>query len=360
MRNDYKSIYNSIRAQIESFEIEPGSLLPPESVMAEQWKVSRPTINKVYNQLQLDGFVSKRRGYGTEVLKHKGKNLPLFGLLLPGAGESEIFTIINDRLLEKSSPNTYSCLCDGVGASNAKIRSYVLDACVEEYIKKGVDGIFYSPLERVENADKLNAEACRKIDEAGIPLVLIDRDIVNFPQRSRYDLISCDNYSAGFVMAQHLIDQGCKKIYFYYRPYSAYSVKLRISGVSAAMRQAGLQMSPEDIICSETTEGGGLDPVRFEKGSAIICANDSTAAMLIPMLEETGYKIGKDLYICGFDNMKYAEHLKNPLTSYMQPCKKIADIAVELMERRLLKRNAPVVTVTLPGELIARKSTAIK
>ena len=360
MKNDYKSIYNSIRKQIESFEIETGSLLPPESVMAGEWKVSRPTINKVYNQLQADGLVSKRRGYGTEVLKHKGKDLPLFGLLLPGAGESEIFTIINDRLLEKSSPNTYSCLCDGAGASNAKIRSYVLDACVEEYIKKGVDGVFYSPIERVENADRLNSEACRKIDEAGIPLVLIDRDIVNFPERSKYDLVSCDHYSAGFIMAQHLINQGCKKLYFYYRPFSAYSVQLRISAVSAAMRQAGLHMLPEDIICAETTETGVIKSGRFEKGSAIICANDSTAAMLLPLLEDAGYNIGEDLYICGFDDMKYAEHLKNPLTSYRQPCRLIADVAVELMFRRLQNRNAPAVTVTLPGDLIPRESSKVK
>ena len=126
------------------------------------------------------------------------------------------------------------------------------------------------------------------------------------------------------------------------------------------MRQAGLQLMPEDIICAETSEDGVIRKGRFEKGSAIICANDSTAAMLIPLLEDAGYCIGEDLYICGYDDMKYAEHLKNPLTSYRQPCRLIADVAVELMLRRLQNRNAPAVTVTLQGDLIPRKSSKVK
>lgn len=360
MKNDFKSIYAAVKSRIENFEIAPGELLPSETELAQEFGVSRPTVTKVYNQLQEDGLVVKKRGFGTEVLKHKGNSLPLYGLLLPGAGESEIFGVINDKLMEMASPNTYACLCEGAGASNAKIRSYLLESCTDEYISKRVDGVIFSPLERVDDADALNRTVCRKLDEAGIPVVLVDRDIYNFPQRSDYDLVCLDNYSAGFLMAEHFIGQGHKNIYFFHRPFSAYSVQLRISGVSSAMRQAGLEFSARDVICAETSDFSVLKPGLFEPGAAIICANDSTAAMLIPSLESIGYEIGKNIFVSGYDNMRYARQLKYPLTSFRQPCEKIAELAVELMARRIANPSAAVVTVNLTGELIVRESSVKK
>ena len=357
MKKDFKSIYAVIKSKIENFEIGPGELLPTETVMAQEFGVSRPTISKVYNQLQVDGLVAKKRGFGTEVLKHKGSSLPLYGLLLPGAGESEIFGIINDKLLEMASPNTYACLCEGVGASNAKIRSYLLESCADEYIRKGVDGVIFSPLERVDDADALNVSVCKKLDAAGIPVILVDRDIYNFPQRSDYDLVCLDNYSAGFLMAMHFINQGHKNIYFFHRPHSAYSVQLRISGISSAMMQMGLEFSSKHIICSETSDFSVLKSGIFEEGSAIICANDSTAAMLIPSLESIGYEVGKSIFISGYDNMRYARHLKYPLTSFRQPCEKIAELSIELMTRRIANPSAAVVTINIAGELIVRESS---
>lgn len=360
MKNNYKTIYADIRGRIESREFAPGILLPTESEMASEWNVSRPTITKVYNQLQTEGLVFKRKGYGTEVIDRKDVEVPLYGLLLPGAGESEIFSIINDKLLEMSSPDSYECLCEGTSASNARIRSEFLRSCTEEYIRKKVDGIIFSPLERVDHADELNDEVCNMIDEVGIPMVLIDRDICNFPQRSKYDLVCIDNYSAGFQMATHLIGQGCRRIVFFCRPLSAYSVQLRISGVAAALRQAGLPFGCDDVICAETSDSKAIEKFGFEKGIGIICANDSTAAMLMPELEALGYGIGKDLYVCGFDDMKYARHLKFPLTTYRQPCVQIAEVAVELLQRRISDPYAPRVTANLDGELIARDSSAVK
>jgi GntR family transcriptional regulator of arabinose operon len=359
-KRNYKTIYNDLRSKIDNFEIKPGSLLPTETEMAEKWNVSRPTVTRAYNKLQEDGLVTKCPGYGTEVLEHKGKGLPLYGLLLPGAGESEIFSVITERLLEMASPNTYAVLCDGSGASTAKIRSYFVEACADEYIKKGVDGIIFSPLERVDNADELNARICRKFDDAGIPVVLIDRDICNFPCRSSYDLVCLDNYSAGYIMAQHFIDQGCRKIYYFYRPFSAYSVFQRLSGITAAMRQAGMEISSGDAICAETSEFVLAHPEKLEKGAAVICANDSTAAMLIPDLEAAGYRIGSDILISGFDDMKYAKHLKHPLTTFRQPCEQIAEVAVELIERRLQNKDAAVITANLTGDIVIRKSSIMK
>ena len=85
------------------------------------YSVSRPTIAKVYNQLQTEGYITKKKGLGT-IVNHKYTSTTLsFGLLLPGAGESEIFSIINDQLLKQSEAGKFNCLWEGATASNANI-----------------------------------------------------------------------------------------------------------------------------------------------------------------------------------------------------------------------------------------------
>lgn len=356
-KNGFKIIYNTIKEQIERNEFTAGSILPTESELAARYEVSRPTITKVYNQLQDEGYVRKRKGYGTEVISHYSKKTPLLGLLLPGAGESEIFAIINDKLIEMSAGGSFNCLCEGASASNAKIRSDFLVSCTNEYIKKEVDGIIFSPLERVDRADEINREICEKIDCAGIPIVLIDRDIYNFPMRSKFDLVCIDNYNAGFVMGEHLVNQGCRRIYFFYRPFSAYSVQQRISGVNAALRQAGMDLAQQDILLGEPNDMEFIRSINFEPGSGIVCANDSTAAILMSSLDEIGLTVGKDLLICGYDDMKYGRHLKYPLTSYWQPCEDMAKVSIELIMRRLANPSATTVTATISGNIIKRDST---
>ena len=108
----YKSIYDILKKDILDGVYPTGSLLPTELTLADQYSVSRPTIAKVYNQLQAEGYITKKKGLGT-IVNHKHTATTLtFGLLLPGAGESEIFSIINDQLLKQSEAGKFNCLWD--------------------------------------------------------------------------------------------------------------------------------------------------------------------------------------------------------------------------------------------------------
>lgn len=354
----YKSIYDIVKKDILDGVYPTGSLLPTEFTLADQYAVSRPTIAKVYNQLQTEGYLTKKKGLGT-IVNHKHTTSTLtFGLLLPGAGESEIFSIINDQLLKLSESGKFNCLWEGATASNANIRRELIETCCDNYIKKGVNGIFFSPLERVGNADRINKSICEKIEEAGIPLILIDRDIFNFPQRSSFDIVCLDNFSAGCIMAQHLIDAGCSHVHFFYRPDSANSVNMRLAGVKEVVQQNKLPFDESHVHCGNPEDIGFVKRMQIIPGkTGIICANDSTAAVLMSTLSETGWQISADLLICAYDNMKYSMHLKHSLTSFKQPCEEIANVSVELMFRRINNRDAFPVTVNLAGEIVIRDSS---
>lgn len=354
-----KVIYDTLKKGIENKVFVPGSLLPTELEMAKKYSVSRPTVAKVYNMLQKEGYVKKKIGSGTMVVYGNTKSKYVFGLLLPGAGESEIFSIINDQLLKLSREAKFTCLWDGATASSAEIRRELIESNCESYIRQKVNGIFFSPLERVSNADVINQMICKKTADAGIPIVLIDRDIVAFPERSKFDLVSLDHLTAGYIMANHLCEAGCTTLYFFYRPDSAYSVLKRISGIIMAANQYKLSFNDDNLVSGEPNDIELVKRrIQIKSGkTGIVCANDATAALLASSLDVSGSRIGQDIIICGFDNMKYAEHLKFPLTSYQQPCKEIADEAVDVMMKRINHPQYATLSVSLVGDIVVREST---
>ena len=358
IRVNTQDIYQKLKSDILNSELPFGNLLMPENELAEIMHVSRPTITKIYNSLQTEGLVIKKAGFGTSVTYKKNANKYRFGLLLPGAGESEIFSTINDQFLSQGKKRNFDCLWEGTVANDAEIRKGVALNICKNYIEEKVDGIFFAPLERTPGSEKLNEEICRLIEKSDIPLVLIDRDIYPFPNRSKYDLVGIDNYHAGYVMAQHLVNAGCKTVYFFHRPDSAYSINLRIEGARAALENKGLKFNVENIVNGEPNDLNliqGMKIIPFETG--IICGNDSTAAVLISSLESIGLKITSDVLVAGFDNMKYSAHLKYPLTTYQQPCEEITESCVDLIFNKLSKVNSRPVTINLYGDVIPRAST---
>lgn len=143
---NYKTIYTTVKEDIQKGVYPTGTLLPTELTLADKYSVSRPTVSKVYNQLQKEGYVNKKKGLGTLVLfKGDTKKTYTFGLLLPGAGESEIFSIINDQILKQSELMQFSCLWEGATASNADIRRNLIETCCDSYIKKMLTGYFSPP-----------------------------------------------------------------------------------------------------------------------------------------------------------------------------------------------------------------------
>lgn len=360
-KGNYKSILEIVRNEIESGKQIYGTIMPTETELANKYKVSRPTIAKVYNTLQEDGYVIKKPGTGTTVIYKSKKQKFTFGLLLPGAGESEIFSIINDRFLSHSRNGKFDCLWEGTTTSSAEMRRELIEKCTNDYIAQKVNGIFFAPLERVNDAEELNLKICEKISSAGIPIVLVDRDIVEFPLRSGFDLVGLDNFSAGYSMGEHLIKMGCEKIHFFYRPDSAYSVKLRLYGVAAALRNYHLRFDKENDICGNPEDLDFVRNIPYVHGkTGIVCANDSTAAVLMSSLDAVGVRIASDVLVCGYDDMKYAKHLKYTLTSYRQPCEQITDTAIDLMVRRVNDINSAPLLANMTGEIIPRESSRFK
>lgn len=67
MANQYERIAADLRRQIKAGELVPGDRLPAETALADQYRVSVPTVRQGVGELAAEGLVEKQHGRGTFV-----------------------------------------------------------------------------------------------------------------------------------------------------------------------------------------------------------------------------------------------------------------------------------------------------
>jgi LacI family transcriptional regulator len=196
------------------------------------------------------------------------------------------------------------------------------------------------------------------LHQRGLAVVLLDRDVGEFPERSAYDLVAVDDFFAGFDLAAHLLDRGCRRIAFVAKRAFPATTDLRVAGARAAVARVGKAQlvfavgDPED----KAWVGALLKSVQAD---AVIASNDATAAQLLQTVQLLGHAVPAEVKVTGFDDVRYAGLLSPTLTTMRQPYAALGSAAVETMLGRLRQPRMPARRVLLRAELIERNSTAL-
>ncbi len=356
----FYKLYKLLKDDIENNLYSDSNKLPTEIELAEQHSVSRPTVAKALELLRRSGYIERVSGVGTFVKYKPNSDIKNFALLIPGLGETEIFESICSHMSNLAQTRNFNLIWSGSIQEDAEMRRQHIKQLAQRYIEQqNIDGVFFTPLELTCEKDLVNMEIVQLFDKAGIPVILMDRDIVSFPLRSNYDIVCVDNFRLTFLLTQHLIQQGCEDIIFVARPYSAPTVQMRIFGYKQAMNDTKPNARPTRVAIEDNFNTDFINNLLKDCCKpGIICANDTTASKLMHAIEECGYSIPNDVKVVGVDDIKYANYLRVPLTTYKQPCKDIAEEAIELMFSRIQEPAHCARTVYLAGELIVRKSTS--
>jgi GntR family transcriptional regulator of arabinose operon len=225
----------------------------------------------------------------------------------------------------------------------------------ERMIARGVRGVFFLPHGISGEGGVLNRRVSEMFTRANIPLVLLDRDICDFPQRSAHDLVGVDNISGGYLLGQHLIDVGCRRTMFFAENVTFSSARARWIGYRAAMEANGLE--PRSFGGDPESASTVLEAVRQHQPDGIVCDNDRHAAIIMRHLLNAQIAIPGQIKLAGFDDTPTASLLTVPLTTVRQPAAAIALRAVSLMNDRLAHPHLPPVHVAAHCELIIRDST---
>ena len=357
----HHAISHQILAEISSGKYRPGSRLPSEAQLVERFQVSRPTVIRALRDLQEIGLIERRAGSGSYVRNTSSNSMRLsqLGLLIPGLGTTEIFEVICGELASLARVHEYGLLWGGSTAvclDSMTTAEQALKVC-DQFISSRVSGVFFAPFELIGENENASRQVAEKLRLAGIPIVLLDRDMLPFPNRSEFDLIGTDNMLGGYMLAEHLIKLGCKQLAFVARPNSAPTVDARIAGVREAIVRHRIEARPDWIQMGvpgdERFVRSLISPMRWD---ALICANDYTAATLIRGLERLKIKVPTTVRVVGFDDVRYATLISVPLTTVHQPCREIAMAAFQIMLERIEDPAMPGRCLQLSPRLIVRES----
>jgi LacI family transcriptional regulator len=348
-------------AEIAAGKYAETDRLPSEAQLVKRFKVTRPTVARALRDLIAEGIIERRAGSGSFVRNkaNAASTTRQIGLLIPGLGTTEIFEIICGELANLGRGSEYTFLWGG--STHPRLdqdgsREHAREIC-EQFIERRVTGVFFAPFELTVGKDEINRNISDRFGEVCIPMVLLDRDLAPFPQSSHFDVIGLDNVAAGFMLAEHLIKLGCKRLAFLMRPWSAPTVERRYAGVREALARHKLEVFPDWLqVGNPQDEKFVCSLMAGKKWDSIICANDLTAAQLIRTLENARYHVPRDIRVVGFDDAKYATLVSVPLTTIQQPCKDMATIAFQTMLSRIAEPTLPARNIQLPPRLMVRES----
>ena len=188
------------------------------------------------------------------------------------------------------------------------------------------------------------------------------------------DTISLNSQRAGYILAEHLIRQGHRKLAYISTPFqnTTNARKYRLEGLRACLREAGI---PEEItVLTETGEQEHLDSsYEYDCGysltnqllasgstaTAIVAVNDATAAGCLAALRQAGKRVPEDIAVAGFDNLLLGKIVQPELTTVDQMAGHAGCLALDVLVRRLQNTDSDELTVKMEYQphVIVRAST---
>jgi DNA-binding LacI/PurR family transcriptional regulator len=357
----FADIARQLREELLSGRYGVDGRMPSEAQLVKRFGVSRPTVARALRVLGDEGLLERRAGSGTYVRRggKDGVANKLLALLVPGLANTEIFQLICGEIASVARSHDYGLVWGGSEQprQDPDLSLKQSEQLCRQFIERRVSGVFFAPHELVREKEEANRELAVMMREAGIPVILLDRDLVPFPNRSDFDLVGIDNVAGGYMLAEHLLKLGCTRIHFVARPHSAPTVDARIAGVREALARWNVKPDPNWIHVGEFEDAkfvrslaGPIQP------DAYICANDHTAAMLMRELSRRRVRVPEDVRVLGFDDVKFATLVSPPLTTIQQPCREIALTAFRAMMERLGDSGQPACHFSLAPRLVIRDS----
>lgn len=328
---------------------------PSLTKIMRRFSVARATAAKSVDELKKRGVLKSFPGSRLDVI---GNNR-LVGLILPGVAYSEFFSSVIIGISRQCQKEGFGLLFGDVYSREQEVRVRQAKSLVLDFVKKRVSGVIFQPIELVNGASQLNSEIISILSKAGIPITLIDYDVVLPPERSMFDLVGINNFDAGRRIAEHLLQVGAKNIHFFVRGFGTTSVQNRIEGVKSVIASAGGKF-PQ--VLRVFTGDDKKDCAKFLKKyrpDAIIGGNDSDAVYLKHLLDSLGVSVPKDVMLAGFDDTHEAAVMTPQLTTVRQPSEEIGAIAVRVLKERIAESSMPPREILLPAPLIVRSSTAV-
>ncbi|WP_136518278.1 MULTISPECIES: LacI family DNA-binding transcriptional regulator [Cellulomonas] len=257
----------------------------------------------------------------------------MIGLAVPELGQP-YFGELADEVLAAARRHGVQVLIEPTGFT----REGEL-AALREPRRGLVDGLVFSPA-------ALEQDDAPLLEEAGYPLVLLGEQVFS----SRVDHVTMRNVEGARAATDLLLDLGRRRIAAVGMLHSrtAGSASLRYQGYREALAARGLEV--DDRLLGWADDGwhraNGARAMAhvLDTGvevDGVVAFNDALAVGAMFELQVRGLRIPGDVAVVGFDDVEDARYSVPTLTTVDPGRREIADVAVELLVRRVQERLSP-------------------
>jgi len=300
--------------------------------------VDKSTKNKVLDAIS-------ELGYRPNIIARslKGKGTKTIGLIISDIREG-FFSEIIKSIETKAFKEGYNViLCDS--EEKVKEERFYIDVLLQ----KGIDGLILSPVD--SNAD------FEDILVYHIPITQLDRKMNNL----KTDFVGIDNEESSKKAVYHLLNEGYKKIGYIGFEERIYTMEKRRDGYVQALKEEGLDSFTLHI--SYQTENIESTITKWFDNNrdidSVICGNENICYGVLSAVNRMGIKIPDDLGVISFDDTKWFKFVYTPISAISQPTRKIGEVAVEMLIKRIKNKNIDknFKDIFLETKLIVRESS---
>ena len=356
--NKYLLIADELGEEIRAGRYAVRNSFPSLTQIMRRFGVSRPTAMRSVAELKRSGLLNTSPRSSMYVSKTATSRK--IGLIVPGIAVTDFFKPIVSEINRLAHEANYELRFGEVWSEIREERTTQVRALAEEFCDGNFAGVIYEPMAG-PLGDEINPVVLEMFDRKKIPVVLLDCDIVPFPQRSGYDVVGVNDLEAGARIANHLLDVGAKNIHFLICKLCPITFTNRLAGAEAALNIAGAK-APKggNVLYAEADDLNALKRYLKRQKScpdAFICSNDAIAAVFRQTLEAAGLDVPQDVMLTGFADLQIASLMSPKLTTVHQNREMMAHMAFKRLMDRINDPSLPPCDFFLPSNLVAREST---
>jgi LacI family transcriptional regulator len=268
--------------------------------------------------------VIKELNYRSTKMTKSGKDGLCVGVILADAREDYYTAMI--KAIE-SVANDYGIslvFCDSEADPEREEKN------IQTLLERNISGLLLAPVE-ADHIPKI-------LGRTPVPVVLIDRQY----SAHEYLFVGINNFQSAYAGTRHLFEKGCQRIGYIGYSDSVYTIKQRTLGYKTFTAEHCEPFVPKVLILNYSREDsfplikrficdGGLD--------GLVCATSTLCYELIEVLDTLDLEIQQRLKIITFDDNRWFDYLKYPVSVISQPVAEIGNAALENLLQIIEQKN---------------------
>lgn len=277
------------------------------------------------------------------------------------SGKTHIIGVIVPSVQAHFFASIIHCIEDGLKDSGYRVIIYQSNESVENEIN-GVKTLLEAQVDGIMASMSLETKDVshfKEIVKQNKPLILFDR----VDESLAVPTITLDDFKAGYVATQHLIDQGYSKIAFVTTIHQIKIFNDRLQGYKAALTANNLPVLDEHIVfgglsIKDGRFGAGKLMRGENKPDAVVAGDDFTALGVIKKLKEIN-QTPPEVGVIGFANEAFSAYITPNLSTIDQHASQMGTECAKMFLKMINQEDPYQNTehVVLDPTVVERQST---